>query len=270
MTYDPIDTSASDDTADSSATIDKIDATVLQGLNLDEAPAGLPVSIGEENGQTVFTAVPPSGIAYWTFDNADTSGTTAIDIWNGNNGTIDGATTGVSGANEEYTTNEAYDFDGNFDGVDTGIQSLTTPFTVAMWAFPDNNDGIKSPIFENFNSTSDDLFFNAEYRQNVDGWTVALDAGGGQVRPLGSVDQNTWQHVVAVFGGTSVGHELYKNGALIGSASGVDTTVDNGFNFQIGREVRDRAFPGKLDDVRIYDKALSSTEVSNLYLNGKI
>lgn len=50
MTYDPIDASASDDTGDSSATIDEIDATVLQGLNLDEARAGALVSIDEENG----------------------------------------------------------------------------------------------------------------------------------------------------------------------------------------------------------------------------
>lgn len=42
---------------------------------------------------------PGSGVSRWTFDNEDTDGSTAIDTWSNNNGSIegDGVTTGATG-----------------------------------------------------------------------------------------------------------------------------------------------------------------------------
>jgi hypothetical protein len=122
MTYDPIDTSASDDSADSTVTVDDIDTTVLQGLNLDDAPAGGEVRITEENGQTVFSAGPPPG-AYeldnYTFEKS-------LDISSQTGGLPFGVTFGDGG-------NIMLVADYNNEEIDQ--YTLSTPFDVSTGSY---------------------------------------------------------------------------------------------------------------------------------------
>ncbi|PHQ45408.1 hypothetical protein DJ68_13040 [Halorubrum sp. C3] len=79
-----------------------------------------------------------------------------------------------------------------------------------------------------------------------------------------------WHHVVGVYDGNDE-QVLYVDGGAENSTIADGGTASTTANFQMGdREDGDYAYQGDLDDVRFYDKALSSTEVSNLYNTGAI
>jgi len=76
----------------------------------------------------------------------------------------------------------------------------------------------------------------------------------------------TWQHVVGTFDGTT--YNIYLNGVK----SVAPFVSDNGYaqggkyRFMIG--YGDTPSNGTLDDVRVYNRALSDTEVLALYHSG--
>ena len=84
----------------------------------------------------------------------------------------------------------------------------------------------------------------------------------------GVVPDNTWNHIV--FAGDSNGIKLYLNGSLADSDNWDGTFMtytDANYKFnRIGFSGSDVAyFKGKIDQVRIFNKAISATEVGTLY-----
>jgi len=72
-----------------------------------------------------------------------------------------------------------------------------------------------------------------------------------------------WHHLAATYDGTTIA--WYGDGALIGSENLVLNTIDN---VHIGKRADTPfCFPGLIDDVRIYDKALSLAEIIELIHN---
>jgi hypothetical protein len=87
--------------------------------------------------------------------------------------------------------------------------------------------------------------------------TTMLPANGG------------WTHVVGVYDGTNMA--VYVNGAQDGMAvAGVSTTPTNGLPLRLGIDsTGGSAFTGLMDEVRIYNRALSASDVANLYGMGQ-
>jgi len=84
-----------------------------------------------------------------------------------------------------------------------------------------------------------------------------------------SVDLNTWQHFAVSHSGLTA--TFYKNGVSIGSSTNIfgATNVSN-MSANIGNSVlSDRAFDGKIASARIYNRALSATEIAQLYTSTK-
>ncbi len=103
--------------------------------------------------------------------------------------------------------------------------------------------------------------------------------GGGSIRfgvrlngvdyflttPTGSVTANTWNYVTATYDGSQL--KVYINGALSGTpVSATGTMTDNGVNLRVGRR-QDTASPfsGMIDEVRVYNRSLSASEITSLY-----
>ncbi|MFA5146614.1 MAG: LamG-like jellyroll fold domain-containing protein [Candidatus Omnitrophota bacterium] len=78
----------------------------------------------------------------------------------------------------------------------------------------------------------------------------------------------SWHHVAGVFNGTSV--RIYVDGALKGeTAFSKQTIAVEGHNLTIGgRDGGGRCFDGSIDDVVVFDRALSSEEIRSLYSAG--
>lgn len=78
-----------------------------------------------------------------------------------------------------------------------------------------------------------------------------------------------WNHIVVVFEGTGNGTTLYLNGA---TATGGDASA---FNFNalaqgLDPNVLSAGLAGHLDEVQIFDAAITSTEVNNLNIGNSI
>jgi hypothetical protein len=81
---------------------------------------------------------------------------------------------------------------------------------------------------------------------------------------------NTWYHVVAIFLAPN-SYNIYVNGIVCEKTTGTapknNSTVGTKAMWFVGKDngYSARCFNGLLDDARIYPRALSSTEVWNLY-----
>ena len=103
-------------------------------------------------------------------------------------------------------------------------------------------------------------------------WGFNIFAGGIKSAQVttGAQSTNTWQHLVLVLNSDEL------TAYIDGSAVETDTS-NSGPSPNAGGAVRcgysvasDRYLDGQVDDPRVYDKGLSSTEVSNLYNTGSI
>jgi hypothetical protein len=79
-----------------------------------------------------------------------------------------------------------------------------------------------------------------------------------------AVNDGQWHHVAAVRSGTQ--GLLYVDGQLVGSASGTIRDLDASIGVGIGADIRDNNayFSGTIDEVQIYDVAISPAEITRL------
>jgi len=228
-------------------------------------------------GDVLFSAaipIPASGVARWTFDNADTNSGTAIDSFDNNNGTINGATTGVSGANQTHSTNEAYSFDGSDDSMTVSHNSNLSlkDFSLACWVNPDTIGLNDSLIGKRVGGGDSNYIFRL--KSNGEIGLGYHDTGGsfnGDVLSTGTISTGVWSHIIVTHDDSTGQIDFYINGSASGTSSLSNSPKNGSAPLTIGAGGRGgNHFAGDMDDVRIYNKPLSDTEASNLYNSGRI
>lgn len=191
-------------------------------------------------------------IGVWTFDGdaADSSG-------NGNHGTVVGATL----VTDRFgNADSAFEFDGNDHIITTsvGFPTGASPISYSLWIKPGANPGSDRRVIEYggyFAGRSFNLYIHAN-RYRIDYW-------GFQNYDLDETMQNEWQHVVLTSDGTQ--HKFYLNGTLTFNDP-KQLNLLNGNKMNFGRFGNGGFnFVGTLDDIRLYDHALSAAEVEELF-----
>lgn len=84
-----------------------------------------------------------------------------------------------------------------------------------------------------------------------------------------TVADNTWHHIVGLRNGTNV--LLYVDGSADGSATDNNYNCSNSLDFHLGADsagALNFKFNGQIDEVGIWNRALSSTEITELYNAG--
>ncbi|MEK7952071.1 Ig-like domain-containing protein [Luteolibacter soli] len=201
-----------------------------------------------------------AGLASWWRLN-ETTGSTAADVAGAHTGTVSGAAwaTGISG--------NALNFDGIDDGVLPGTAAALTGsgnFSVSAWVKINPASPLGTVIEQR-----DPTGYVGEYALNVNAsGTVnfmVYGSGGYQfdLTTTGTVNDGQWHHVSGVRNGTS--GKVYIDGVEAASGTGTLQALQS-FAVSIGYDNRDnnKRFKGLIDDVRIYTRALSATEVSGL------
>lgn len=210
------------------------------------------------------TTAPASNlIGHWTFDDG-----TAIDSsGNGNHGVVNGALP-IPGQ-----VDGALDFDGINDHVDLGDLTVTgSEMTLAAWINPDNLANCAASdcrIAAKATGTgTQDHYLMLSTLNSGDGIKLRfrLKAGGVTqtlVASTGNLTNAEWAHVAATYDGTNM--RLYLNGVEVGVAAHTgDIDVGSGIPLWIGGNppsATARPWEGKIDDVRLYNKALSLAEI---------
>jgi hypothetical protein len=205
-------------------------------------------------------------LAYYPFNaNAnDESG-------NGNNATVYGAT---RVDNRFYKDSKAYRFDGSNDYIDAGtaINLNNSSFTISVWMKTDISTHDPSIISnKDWTSGGNKGFVIA---QKGSSWKFNLGDGSNRkdLNEIGeNIDDGNW-HQLAVTVDLDTGYiTAYQDGAIrsIMPFSGIDSdNMDGGLGIKIAQDGTGSYsdfFEGEIDDVRIYDRAFSSDDISTLY-----
>ncbi len=110
---------------------------------------------------------------------------------------------------------------------------------------------------------------NGELSFNISGDSLGTLTGWKEVvSDTGTLQLNAWYHVAATFDGANM--KLYVNGVLKKSKVFHGTIVSSTFNVKIGRladinqpgSISPRYWSGKIDEVRIWHKALTQSEIA--------
>jgi len=228
------------------------------------------------------TTLNTSGlVGYWTFDGADTPWTsttaaTTLDTSGQNNtGTLTNMSQSTSPTIGKI--GQGLNFDGSNDYVNVGTSlDFTSPFTMTAWIKPKTvSTGVSVYDGDNIihkGGAASDPPYNKQltlFGTNELGWFSETASTNYVVITTGdAIIVNTWQLVTAVYNGTNM--TLYVNGIAKGGPTAIEAPSAGSENVYLGGQTGGlgTSFDGTIDDVRIYNRALSIAEVEDLYRMG--
>lgn len=225
----------------------------------------------------VIKPTPTTGLlAYWSFDSKTFNwGTNKVyDIsGNSNTGTLVSMTT--SGNQVAGKKGQALFFDGNVDSVSLAsnpVSTVSNPSSACVWAKTNDvsasTGGFNQTIFNFSNDIDNGVHIGSTV--NTGTFFASYRSGGtyyGGQSTSGIFTNNSWNHVCYVWNGTGVA--LYANGASVASTTNTDppSTVNT-----IGarNDLGDGTWSGSIDDLRVYNRALSIAEIKQIYNSGAL
>jgi hypothetical protein len=164
----------------------------------------------------------------------------------------------------------------HFDGIDDRIQVPTNPslnissnLTIETWINYSRNTGTQDVVCKSSDAVNNSYIFP----RTSDGWRTVefllnLNGQGWQTLKVtysGSTNakRNQWHHLAATYDGFFM--RIYIDGVLAGSQNKAGTITVNNNPLVIGGQTGyiDEYYQGKLDDIRIWNRALSGCEISS-------
>lgn len=187
------------------------------------------------------------------------TGTTTADVSGHNHtGTLQNGTAW----NTTGKYNNSLTFDGVDDVVDIGNPStlnLTSSFTLSAWVYPTNLSGDRDIITKV--SSSSDYHLQTTNTGQVQ---VGFSNGGSwySATTTTSLPLNTWTFVAGVFDDTNNTLTVFINGAQSAQGTNITATPQSSTNpVHVGMGWGGQNWNGRIDDVRIYNIALTQTEI---------
>jgi Concanavalin A-like lectin/glucanases superfamily/Bacterial Ig-like domain (group 3) len=168
----------------------------------------------------------------------------------------------------------ALTFDGVDDYVNVGTPSYGTDFSISLWVNPKNLSSSQSFISAD---TLSDFAFRLDYiaGTRIDYYVFSKGSGTNYLRYRISgspLVENTWYNIIITFENSTKNGDIYINGVNTSTSDAVVGTfieVKQGIPVSIGA-IGGRPTPtsfsnSTIDEVRIFDYALNSTEITELY-----
>jgi hypothetical protein len=224
-------------------------------------------------------------VAYWPFDEG--TGDVAYDYMGLNNAAMTDhtwVTPGKLGAAAISTTEDTE--------VDAGAgpTPTTDDLTFAWWMI-DNHDSYGTLM--NKSTTNSTSGYNILVRPDNEDYPLIFRIGGWQeyggwgeecCLPTGAYNDGEWVHIACTYDSATdtatiyVNGELAPNGSLnpkVGGIAGDDGYCDGVNNadeplYIVGSAVTGEGFTGRIDEVAIWDTALTADEVRSVYENGNM
>jgi uncharacterized repeat protein (TIGR03803 family) len=216
------------------------------------------IDVYRETTSSTVCATTPSGLVNWWPGNGD-----ANDIVGGNNGTLLNGTSFAPGE-----VNQAFSFAGTLSPtgnsrsniIQIGATPITPPWTAEFWVnrqdcltnsvvlLGDSNVALKLEQFPGGRKVGFTTWGSTDYSFNY-------------VAPAGA-----WVHLVFAASATSVA--LYTNGVLQSSLAAMNINLPRG---QLGNDITnryERPLRGLVDEVSLYNRLLSASEIAALYNAG--
>jgi prepilin-type N-terminal cleavage/methylation domain-containing protein len=221
-------------------------------------------------------------VSEWKFDGPTVAGSTATnedvkDSWGYNNGIIVAGHAPIVRDGDDCVCGKCMEFNGSEQYIDTETQKIISgqdDFTITFWL---NTHDITQTSFRA-------LMGNIKGSQYEAGWNIVLNvihsgdilfvADDNGASPWGIVydadmklGQDQWNFVTLIRSSNTF--QWYKNTLAIGNPVINSVNIGNGTcDFEIGASSNERYLDGLLDEVQIYDQALTFSEINNQYLAG--
>ena len=185
------------------------------------------------------------------------AGTTVTDkSGTGNNGTISGATWSTDGR-----FGAALSFNGTSAWVtvpDAASLDFTTSFTVEAWLNPTSVTGWRTVILKEAGSKLAYGLYGVNGSSRPSGWIQTTR--DYYVNSTTALATNTWTHVAYSYDGATL--RMFINGTQVATAAGpTGLSVSTGPLRIGGNAIWGEYFSGRIDEVRVYNRALSAAEI---------
>lgn len=229
--------------------------------------------------------IPTDGLAAWYPFNGNSDDLSG----NSNNGTLNGPTP----SNDRFdNSNAAFSFDGIDDFIEIPDDISIRPqfITISLWFKTSDGSNAQSLLYKSELNT----YFNEQYSIAINFGDISnrfdcsvkngnnCDNPGfgwqsNQVTEV--VDDNIWHHLVYTYDGSQ--SVIYIDGVNVSTKEFTPGEIDNceGSALQIGRiwffdegqevVVAYNSYNGELDDIGIWNRPLTSTEIVNIYQSSK-
>jgi hypothetical protein len=222
-------------------------------------------------------ANPSDGLLlYYSFD-TNTGTTVADQSGNGHTGVVTGATYTPAGA-----IGGAYHFDGIDDRILGGSLGYVPTGSICFWMYADSVDNWRNPFSTDYASWDDNIHFTEAADHSFMWGALGLEPGLAVAYTQNGLQAGRWYHVALTWDGLVT--RGYLDGTLANSTpypdanSPVHPSISGtaGYwrqisltfnNIAVGNSYStspERFWKGMVDEVRIYNRALSAGEVSGL------
>jgi|GEM_PF-6682228 len=221
---------------------------------------------------TCTARIHDDAVSYFSFDEG--TGTTANELASDNDATFSGYNDGVV-VGSSWTTGK-YNGALTFDGVDNFVNVTyddvfdAADITISAWIKTAVGGSPHNPILAKYVTWNSGGGYYMRLRYGQIAFLVSNGTGYGDIWGGALVNDSQWHHIVGTFNGTDV--QVYLDGS---SAWAPDswpyalTTPNVPLRIGRGGTVYDNSlyFNGSLDDIKIFNRALNSSEVTSLYQN---
>jgi hypothetical protein len=220
--------------------------------------------------QTIPAYVPTNGlVGWWPFN-----GNANDESGNGNNGTVNGATLTTD---RFGLTSKCYEFNGSTQPGSNNTVILTDNVIDIPGFNAAFTNEITISVWANVYTSNNSEFLQRRTNNNID-FAVGCSAGlpglhfgnVGNFNSSTSISYNSWHHYVYLYDGSLM--KIYLDGNLISQQAGTGQMNNNATIMNLGKYIYFGMFThyffynGKLDDIAIWNRALTQQEITTLYI----
>ncbi len=209
---------------------------------------------GEEEGELY-----PGLIAHWKFD--ENSGLKAVESINGFDGVLENS--------PEWEASGKIDGALYFDNVNAQVvvphSDLLSPekaLTISAWVYND-----AASLVDSYRIISKESFgSNNNYFLAMQSNSLFFGIGSSFFSPSATLSTNQWYHIVATFDDDEDEVRMYIDGVEVLSEATNASLTPNTDDLYIGSNWEEyKWWEGLIDDVRLYEVALTSAEIADIY-----
>ena len=211
--------------------------------------------------------VPTNGlVGYWPFN-----GNANDESGNGNNGVVNGATLTTD---RNGFSDSAYLFNSNYITIPYSNLFDFNDFSVGLWISTSQSDVGSAIKQNNYSDASNERFgisvnnpLNTQFDVKYNSTSCTAGVGWESNTSGQSICDNQYHYVVGTTNGNTT--KLYVDGILVNTLVTPYPQSSNCFGgeIQVGRDWASylHYFLGKIDDIGIWNRALTDQEITNLY-----
>ena len=159
---------------------------------------------------------------------------------------------------------QAFTFDGSGAGVDLGWAFDLQQFSLSFWVKPGSGQTAYANMIDNNHNNSQNWAIETDVGGTTNGWHWGNGKGfSGCV--YFSLTNDVWHRVTVIQGSNTVS-QVYLNGQLVGTAPSSGPINYSNPHFWLGSwGGGSRPFKGQIDEVAVFGRELSATEVQSIY-----